>query len=244
MSSAAKVLGHSDAARTYDQWRESTAAAIANRFFERESGSFGSQGGNVLALAFGILPEEEERIFEALVEDILKRNTHLNVGVMGVRYLFEELTKRGRGDLALALMHKDSYPSFGNLIQRGATTLWECWGEASHDETHGPRSLNHPFMGGYDNWFYNTLAGIRPDSEVPGFRHFFLTPHPITGLEWVCAKYNSPHGQIVSDWRFTNNVLEWKVTIPQNSNATASLPFSGSVKKLGPGSHELIDRSG
>jgi alpha-L-rhamnosidase len=244
MSAAAKVLQFPDSANTFAEWRESISAAISERFFERDCGTFGSQGANVLALAFGVLPEEEERIFEALVEDIIKRDTHLNVGVMGVRYLFEELTQRGRGDLALALMHKDSYPSFGNLIQRGATTLWESWGEEVHNETHGPRSLNHPFMGGYDNWFYNTLAGICPDSEVPGFRHFFLTPYPIPGLEWACAKYNSPHGQIVSDWLLTNRVFEWKVTIPQNSNATATLPFSGSVKKLGPGTHGLTDRIG
>jgi alpha-L-rhamnosidase len=242
MGSIATVLGFPDAAGMYGNWRERIAAALADRFFNRGGGSFGSQAGNALALAFGVLPDEEARIFDALVADILTRDTHLNVGVMGLRYLFEQLTRRGRGDLALALMRQDSYPGFGHLIERGATTLWECWGEDGHDGTHGPRSRNHPFMGGYDNWFFNTLAGIRPDPESPGFRRFFLTPHPIPGLSWVRAHHEAPQGRIASDWRLRDGNFDWRVTVPRHTRATATLPFCGRVEELAPGTHELTDQ--
>lgn len=241
MACGAKALGKTESENKYSQWRKCIATAITDKFFDEKSGSFGSQSANALALAFDVLPDEDERIAEAMVKDILERDTHLNVGVMGVRYIFEELSKRGHGDLAMALMHQNSYPSFGHLIERGATTLWECWGEAKHDGTHGPRSMNHPFMGGYDNWFYNTLAGIRPDPEEPGFSHFFLEPHLIYGLTWVKVQHNCSYGQIVSAWRIDKERFEWKVTVPQKTRATARLPFTGRKMELGAGSHEIVD---
>jgi len=165
----------------------------------------------------------------------------LNTGIMGVRFLFEVLTRHGCGELALALMHQDSYPSFGHLIQRGATTLWECWGEAMHDQTDGPRSLNHPMMGGFDNWFYNTLAGIQPDIEQPGFKHFFLKPHPIPGLDWVQAHHDCPHGRIVSNWQCADGRFEWEIVVPSGSTATVTLPNVHDVRTLASGTHRITD---
>jgi alpha-L-rhamnosidase len=139
-------------------------------------------------------------------------------------------------------MHQDSYPSFGDLIARGATTLWEWWGEEAHAIT--GRSLNHPMMGGYDNWFFNTLAGIRPDESRPGFAHFFLEPHPIRGLDWVRAYHDSPRGRIESHWTFSGEHLEWTVLVPESSQATAVLPLSGEVRHLEAGTYRIEDGAG
>jgi alpha-L-rhamnosidase len=95
-------------------------------------------------------------------------------------------------------------------------------------------------MGGYDNWFYNTLAGIQPDPHHAGFRHFFLAPCPIAGLKRVRASYDSPWGQIASDWSFANGVFEWTIVIPRSTRATATMPFTGSVRELGPGRHTFV----
>jgi alpha-L-rhamnosidase len=222
----------------YRDWQGHIAAALKARFFDAESGSFGSQGGNVLALAFDVLPDEDARILAALVDDIRSRENHMNVGVMGVRFILEVLTQRGEGELALALMHQDSYPSFGHLIQRGATTLWECWGEEGHDRKHGARSLNHPFMGGYDNWFFNTLAGIRPDPGNPGFTHFFLEPHPVKGVDSLRCYHDCNHGRIESNWRIETGEFIWEVVVPEASTATATMPFGGGVVELAAGRHE------
>jgi len=98
-------------------------------------------------------------------------------------------------------------------------------------------------MGGFDNWFYNTLAGIRPDPEQPGFRHFFLEPHPIPGLEWVRAYHDAPPGRIRSEWRLAGGQFRWEIEIPAGSTATARLPFSCEHRTLGPGRHQ-IEESG
>ena len=239
MSAIAEALGKKQRASHYRELAGKIASAVHENFYDAAAGSLGSQGADTLALAFNILPDQEFPIIEALVADIRVRDTHMNVGVMGVRYILEELTRRGHGELAMALMHQDTYPSFGHLIGRGATTLWECWGEAGHDEIHGPRSLSHPFMGGFDNWFFNTLAGIRPDPANPGFSHFFLIPHPIPGLDWVRCHHDTPLGRIESAWRIEDGKFMWSITVPQGASATATLPGSANPIALEAGSHEL-----
>jgi alpha-L-rhamnosidase len=244
MAAVAVVLKKPDAAEQYRNWSKSIAAAVTERYYDRANGTFGSQGANVLALAFGIMPEEdEERILAALVADIQARDSHMNVGVMGVRFILEVLTRGGHGELALALMHQNSYPSFGHLIERGATTLWECWGEAEHNGTHGARSLSHPFMGGFDNWFFNTLAGIRGGPDRPGFKHVVLEPHPIAGLDWVRGHYDAAHGRIESNWRCDGDTFEWDVKVPARTTATATLPFSRETIELKKGTHHFVDEN-
>jgi alpha-L-rhamnosidase len=242
MSAMAEVLGGPDAAAMYREWQSCIAAALKECFFDEASGSFGSQGANVLALAFDVLPDEDARILAALVGDIRSRGNHMNVGVMGVRFILEVLTRRGEGELALVLMRQDAYPSFGHLIRRGATTLWECWGEDEHDRKYGARSLNHPFMGGYDNWFFNTLAGILPDPGNPGFKHFFLEPHPVKGVDSVGCHHDCRYGRIGSNWRIAAGVFIWEVLVPAGTTATATLPFGGGVVELVAGKHVLKDR--
>ena len=239
MATMAEALGVRSAVQMYRDWQGHIAAALKNRFFNVAAGSLGSQGANTLALAFNVLPEEDARILTALVEDIRARGNHMNVGVMGVRFILEVLTRRGEGDLALALMHQDTYPGFGHLIQRGATTLWECWGEVEHDRKHGARSLNHPFMGGYDNWYFNTLAGIRPDPANPGFKHIILEPHPIKGVAWVSCWHDCRQGRIESNWRIEKDDFIWEIVITAGTTATATLPCGGAPVALAAGQHKL-----
>ena len=94
-------------------------------------------------------------------------------------------------------------------------------------------------FGGFDNWFFNTLAGIQPDIAQPGFKHFFLNPHPIPGLDSAQAHHDSPHGRIVSEWTHADGNFAWTVEVPEGTTATATLPFTGEVRTLQPGRHQM-----
>lgn len=243
MSAAGRLLGKTAAAEAYDSWAEHVRVAIVRRFYDAGRATFGSQTGNALALEFGVAPKDDEaRVVERLVQDIRGRDMHLTTGIMGLRYVFDVLSRYGHGDMALALFHQDSYPSFGDMLARGATTLWEGWGEPEHDVTHGARSLNHAMMGGFDNWFYVTLAGMKPDESQPGFRHVNLQPEPPPGLAWVRAWHMTPHGRLASAWRYAGAEFVWEVEVPAGCTATACLPFSRRVRALGAGRHELRER--
>jgi alpha-L-rhamnosidase len=244
MARAAHALGRSEDAARYDAWAVQIRAAFQARFYDRAHHTFGSQTADAMALRLGLVPPGEEADVGNSLEQSIRERHHLHhmVGIVGLRFLFEALTQCGHGDTALALMHQDTPPSFGDLIGRGATTLWEYWGEPEVEKAEGPRSLNHPMMGGFDNWFYHTLAGIRPDWEYPGFTHFFLEPHPIPGIDWVRAHHDSPHGRIVSHWQSDDQGFAWQVVVPPGSTATATLPYARQVRTLEPGTHQLSDQ--
>lgn len=244
MSETARLLGDFALQHQYAEWAVWIKEGFIRRFYNRDIGTFGSQTADLMALQFEI-PDEAEfpRVFASLLRDIEQRENHFNVGIMGMRYLFEVLSRNGHGGLALKLLEQDTYPSFGDVIRRGATTLWECWGEPEHDIREGTRSLNHPMMGGYDNWFYNTLAGIRIDPGNPGFKHFFLEPMPVPSIQWVKAHHDSPQGRIFSAWEYVSGKIEWDVVVPAGATATARMPLSGKTKTLSAGTHHFSDSS-
>ncbi|CAM5439075.1 alpha-L-rhamnosidase OS=Streptomyces violarus OX=67380 GN=FHS41_007528 PE=4 SV=1 [Streptomyces violarus] len=114
----------------------------------------------------------------------------LSVGFLGVNVLAPVLTDEGRADLAYELLHQDALPSWLYSVRNGATTVWERWNSYSDDAGFGPvsmNSFNHYAYGAIMEWMYTHMAGISPDPESPGFRHFLLRPHldPTGGITRV-----------------------------------------------------------
>jgi alpha-L-rhamnosidase len=225
----AQRLGHTTEAEELTRWRLQIAEAFRAQFYDTNRHSFGSQTADAMALRFGLAPHGSEReVAQSLAQSVTRSGPpRWTLGIFGVRYVFEVLSRYGYGSVALALMEKDTYPGFGDLISRGATTLWEYWGEKEIDERRGPRSLNHPMMAGFDNWFYTTLAGIRPDEEDPGFHTVVLQPLPIAEIDWVSAHHDSPHGRIESSWRRDADWIEWKVTLPAGTTGRIATSTAG-----------------
>jgi alpha-L-rhamnosidase len=91
-------------------------------------------------------------------------------------------------------------------------------------------SFSHYSFGAVMQWAFQTLAGI--DTDGPGYRRIIIRPRPPTPgsnpertpVDWVKARYDSPSGRIVSEWRQTKGRFELNVTVPVNSTATVFLP--------------------
>jgi alpha-L-rhamnosidase len=81
-------------------------------------------------------------------------------------------------------------------------------------------SFNHYAYGAIGEWLYSYVAGIRLDEKNPGYKHFFLNPHPGGGLTHANAEFNSIYGKIISACKTQNNSLEYSCTIPPNTTAT------------------------
>ncbi len=238
MSYLAGRLGKHDEGKQYQIWAGEIRSAFFQTYFDKANNSFGSQTADAMALELDFVPPPLTAAVAAAIDrDVRRRDMHFTVGIMGMKYLFEALTRHGYGATALALMHQDTYPSFGELIRRGATTLWEYWGEAEVDAAHGGRSLNHPMMGGYNGWFYRMLSGIRPDPENPGFQQFYAAPHPIQGLNKLHCSYRSKQGEIVSDWTNSDNVFSWRLVVPAKSAARVKLPGQTNIITATAGEH-------
>jgi alpha-L-rhamnosidase len=123
------------------------------------------------------------------------------------------------------------FPGWVNWLKRGATTLWEDW--------KGVNSRNHIMFGDISAWMRQYLAGITPDPENPGFKHFFIRPNPVSGLEWARAGHEAPAGMIVSSWRKSGDSFELGVEVPQNTSADIVMP-DGAKHRAGPGKHNFV----
>jgi alpha-L-rhamnosidase len=109
-------------------------------------------------------------------------------------------------------------PGYAYQLKEGKTSLAESWtGQTG-------ASQNHFFLGQVIEWFYGDLAGIAPDEGAPGFKHIVIKPHPVDGLEWVDASYESVHGPITVHWEKLEGKFMLEVTIPANTTATVTMP--------------------
>ena len=159
---------------------------------------------------------------------------HLNTGIFGTKYVLETLAENGAPNAVFDIVNSTTYPGWGFMIDRGATSIWETWKES--DNTY---SNNHPMFGTVSEWYYRWLAGIRPDPDHPGFEEFFLTPTTPEGLESVNCTYHSPYGAIVSNWKkITADHYTYEITVPIGTRANITLPVSQSQLL------EIIDEQG
>lgn len=223
---AAHALDKPEEEAEFATLAESVRVAFLRHFYLSDRHSFGSQTGDAVALALGLVPPgEEANIAADLTKDVVQRHAgHHATGIFGSRWLYDMLCRYGSGGTAMEMLHATTYPSFGDLFAKGATTLWECWGEAELDKKWGARSLNHPMQGGFDAWLYQGLAGIRPDPDAPGFKHFTIQPQMPGDLQWVRVSCRAPQGEIRSAWRREKERVTVEVTIPPGTTATLYLP--------------------
>ncbi|MDB4583604.1 family 78 glycoside hydrolase catalytic domain [Draconibacterium sp.] len=222
MSKVSGVLGHQEDVRYFQELANELKAVINTHFFNEKTKQYweGRQGSNVLALAFGIVPEEFiQDVLNNLEKNIDKNKGHLDTGILATPLLLDILTKYGREDLAFSIMNQRDFPGFGYyILGKGATTLWENWNGAS--------SHSHPMYGSVIRWFYQALAGIYPDEKAPGFKNINIRPSPSGDLTFASANYNSIYGKITSSWKLEGDDFYLDVEIPANTTATVYIPYS------------------
>lgn len=184
------------------------------------------QTHNVLAVAFGLTPDAEttQRVVDSIAADVRAKDTHLNTGVLGTKYLLPVLTAHGHADLAHALAVQTTYPSWGYKLEQGATSMWEHWATDA-------RSLGHYFLGTVDDWFFNDVAGIRSSVDT-GYRDVTIAPAVTGEMEWAKATLDTPFGPVTSDWRTTGNgdlVLEVDVPVGSTGHVKVPAPNAAAV---------------
>ena len=197
------------------------------KFFAAAHGYYanGSQTSCVVPLAFGLVPDEHKKsVFARLVHKITdETHGHVGTGLVGAQWLNRVLTDNGRPDIVHGFVTATTYPSWGYMAAKGATTIWELWNGDTADPS--MNSGNHVMLvGDLVIWLYEHLAGIASDPASPGFKQIVMTPTPVGDLATVRATHMSPYGEICSAWTRTTGVFTWDVTVPVNTTATLSIP--------------------
>ncbi|MEH6306881.1 glycoside hydrolase family 78 protein [Olivibacter sp. CPCC 100613] len=211
------------------QYFESRAAGIKEafnkKFLAKNVGQYSNNTvtANLLPLYFNLVPDEyRKQVFENMLSKITKENQHhISTGVIGTQYLMRGLSNNGRSDLAFQLATNTTYPSWGYMVEKGATTIWELW----NGDTANPsmNSQNHVMLlGDLLIWYYENLVGIK--ANKPGFKQILMKPDFLLPLTKIEGSYRSPYGLIKSSWRKENDHLRWDIEIPANTTACIYFP--------------------
>ena len=200
-------------------------AAFNDTFLDHAAGHYRGDGDrgyrqthNVLAVAFDLVPDAATsgRVVDSIVADVRAKGTKLNTGVLGTKWLLPVLTQHGYADVAYELAVQTGYPSWGYMIENGATSMWEHWSLEA-------RSYGHYFLGTVDDWFYQHVAGIQASAET-GYRDITIAPAVTEHMEWAKGATRTPFGTVASEWRRTGGRLRLTVTVPVGSTATVRIP--------------------
>ena len=228
----------------YEALKARVVEAFNREFFDPERNCYDNNTltANLIPVYFDLVPAGHK---QAVVENIVRRieedfDGHLCVGNVGMRYVMEVLTRNGHADLAYKLCTIDTYPSWGYMMKKGATTVWELW---NGDEA-GP-SMNSGchahLIGDLLRWYYEDLAGIAPEpvssspllAATPAFQRIWMEPCFPDGLDHVKASFDAPLGCISSEWTRIGTKLVWRIEIPVGATATVVAPAHFNL--AGPG---------
>ena len=236
VSKMAAVIGRTDDAKKYGRLFEGIKAAFNERYVQPDGRIEGStQAGYALALRFNLLPEElRPKAAKHMVQEFKRYGGHMSTGIQTSHRLMLELTRSGHNDQAYRLLNLRTFPSWGFMIDQGATTIWERWdGYVKGRGFRKPlmNSFNHWALGAVGEWVWRNIVGLNPNESKPGWKHFTVAPRPGGGLAWARGSYDSIRGTIISDWRIEGGRFRLDVTVPANTTATVSLPTkdAGSV---------------
>jgi len=221
VSQAAAVLGREKESRSYADLASAIKSSFCEHLLDPQRGLVGgaddSQTALVLPLYLGMIPEEAKgHVVKSLLENIHERREHLSTGFVGTPCLLITLSDFGHGDLAYRIANQRDYPSWTTLIRDNV--FKEDWGGGN---------VQMPSCGGsIGRYFFQCLAGIRPDPSGPGFKRIVIRPDMVGDLTWVEAHYDSMRGRIVSSWRRDPGAKRFSldVTIPANTTATVYVP--------------------
>ncbi|MBT7700097.1 MAG: family 78 glycoside hydrolase catalytic domain [Verrucomicrobia bacterium] len=216
----ADVIGETADAATFREWATARASAAHADGFDPAGKRYGSgdQVTYVLPLVAGVTPDDlVEDVFAGFEKQLMVEDKgHLSTGLSGTYLMIQYLQSIERHDLIYSFAGKTTYPSWGYMLENGATATWEHW--------EGVRSRIHNCYNNIGSWFIQGLAGIRPDPAKPGFKHAIIRPAFVDGIDYVNASHDTLYGTIQSNWRRSADGVTMDVIIPANSTATVYVP--------------------
>lgn len=237
----AHVLGKRADEERWTGLAENVRTAFNKEFFHPEGGYYAtnSQSSNVLPLYLGMVDAEHVAgVLKNFTDDIEKHGGHLTTGNICTRYAVEVLFMYGKADIAWTLLTNRDYPSWGYMLENGATTLWERWEKVEKGSFQAAMaSMCHPMNGGAVVTLYRYLAGIQTDEKKPGWKNIVFKPHVPEKETQLKASVKTIRGTVTSSWEKNGGRLIYKITVPAGSTGTVWLPGKNKPLHVKSGCH-------
>jgi hypothetical protein len=189
-------------------------------------------------------PDDATLVYKGLQHMAELSKDHMSAGMFGVEWVLKGLS-RGAGvpvpvpgarsnasdalevdtsghDRAYAMATATDYPSWGYMLGKNATTIWESW-----DYSNSTFSHNHPMFSGVVPWMVNVVAGVEIADDAIGGDRLLFAPQPPSGarLRWAKAAIHTPLGRAASSWRCDGKGgMEVNVSVPVNSVGRVVIP--------------------
>ncbi len=231
----AALLGKAEAEAKYSQLAEKVREAFLAKWFDEEASLVcgGAHGAQTFALWLDILPEESrQKAADKLARSLVESGYRFTTGNLCSRYICDVLARYGHIDVVYELLTKDTYPSFGFMLQNEATTIWERFELKKHG---GMNSHNHPMYGAVGYFFYAYIMGVTP--LEPGCTRVRIAPYMPSKLTSAQCVVETVKGDIAVRWSKRYGEAHLFIQIP--FGVEAEVTFAGKSCVLGSGYHAI-----
>lgn len=235
-SSAANYLNDERNAGEYNALAGRIQDALNAGYLDRNTWLYApdTQAAPAMALYLRFMPAGQySQVLDGLLKNIAAHKDHLSTGIVGTKYLFEALDANGRNDPAYKIVTQKDFPGWGDMLAKGATTVWEDWpGGGSHD---------HPALGSVDEWLYRAIGGIHIEADPYAIQGPIIRPAIIGDLTWAKASCRTPRGLIATEWRIDGRDLTMKIVVPEHATVYVPGRSADSITESG---HPLSQAEG
>jgi len=178
------------------------------------------QTSQAMAIYYNLFePAEKPEALRVLLRLIEQAEGHFTgVGVLGARALFHVLAEFGQVDLALRMIARPEFPSYGWWVAQGATSLWEQF------NTEDQYSLNHHFWGDISHFFIRHLAGICYNPHRRG-GEADVCPKFAASLNFAEGWHAAPEGEVRVRWQREEGGISLEVAMPEGLKGQIRLPL-------------------
>jgi alpha-L-rhamnosidase len=166
-------------------WRR----ALAEKYLESD-GSYRIGEQTVVAMLIEMqVGDSKEKLARQLASIVARDGYQLRAGMVGVQYIYHALSEIGRADLAYRLLD-ETRPGYRSWFEKGESTLWERW------DGEDVGSHNHHMYSNVVSWFFNSLLGIVPTEDAPGFEEVTLRPRFVREIGYAKGFEETVRGRI------------------------------------------------
>ena len=208
------IMYREKASKLYQTFNAKLFDPARGVYIDGEGSTHASLHANMMALAFGLVPEDR---LQTVSDYVVSRG--MACSPYGAQYLLEGLYRAGRVDAAFALLTSKDVRSWYNMIRVGSTITLEAW-----DNQFKPnQDWNHAWGAVPANIISRYLLGVRPLEA--GFAKVLV--RPMAGpLESAQAMIPTIRGPItLSIANKPDALFELKLSIPANMTARVEVPL-------------------